>query len=105
MGTISIPAMKAGPNALKRLAAYLGWLGTAVWLSLLFRWMTFSSINWNPLTLELTLAMLPPILPYLIYGGLALLDFSVGWLLFKESLWGNRLGFLRGFAGVTVALA
>ena len=105
MGTISIPAMKAGPNALKRLAAYLGWLGTAVWLSLLFRWMTFSSINWNPLTLELTLAMLPPILPYLIYGGLALLDFGVGWLLFKESLWGNRLGFLRGFAGVTVALA
>ncbi len=101
----SLPTMEAGPNLVKRLAAYLGWLGTAVWLALLFRWMTFSSFDWDPFKLELTLASLPPIVPYIIYGGGALLDFIIGWLLFKESRWGDRLGVVRGVAGASAAIA
>ncbi len=105
MSTISIAPLEAGPNLMKRLAAYLGWLGTAVWLILLVRWMTFSSFDWDPLTLELTLANLPPILPYLFYGGMTALDFSLGWLLFKENHWGDRLGIVRGLAGASAAVA
>ncbi len=105
MATISHSPMEAGPNLMKRLAAYLGWLGTAVWLALLFRWMTFSSFDWDPFTLELTLANLPPIVPYLLYGGLALIDFGIGWLLYKENQWGDRLGVVRGVVGASAAVA
>lgn len=104
MSTISIPPMEAGPNLMKRLAAYLGWLGTAVWLALLFRWITFSSFAWHPFTLELTLANLPPIMAYIFYSGLALLDFGIGWLLFKENRWGDRLGVGRGLIGASAAI-
>ena len=33
----------------------------ALWAFLLFRWMTFSAFDWNPLPAELALATLPPI--------------------------------------------
>jgi hypothetical protein len=82
----------------------LGWLGTAVWLALLFRWITFSSFDWEPFTLELTLAELSPIVAYLLYGGLAVLDFAIGLLLFRENIWGDRLGVARGLAGASAAI-
>jgi spermidine/putrescine transport system permease protein len=99
-----MPQMEAGPNLMKRLAAYLGWLGTAVWLILLLRWITFGTFDWKPFTLELTLANLAPIFAYIFYGSLALLDFGIGWLLFKENHWGDRLGIIRGLIGVSVAI-
>ena len=105
MSTISVPTMAAGPNIYKRLAAYLAWFATAVWLFLLFRWITFSSFDWQPFTLELTLAELAPIVAYIFYGGLAVFDLAVGWLLFKETKLGDRLGFLRSFLGITAAFA
>jgi spermidine/putrescine transport system permease protein len=90
---------------MKRLAAYLGWLGTAVWLFLLFRWLTFSSFDWDPFTLELTLAELSPIVAYLFYGGLAAVDFVIAWLLYKEIQLGSQLGLVRGIAGIVAAIA
>ena len=73
-----MPPMEAGPNLMKRLAAYLGWLGTAVWLALLFRWITFSSSDWDPFTLDLILAELSPVIAYLLFCGLAVVDFAIG---------------------------
>ncbi len=105
MGTIAMTPMEAGPNLMKRLAAYLGWMGTAVWLILLIRWITFGSFGWTPLKLELTLADMAPIVAYILYGGLAVLDFSVAWLLFQEKRLGDQLGLVRGLVGVTTALA
>ena len=103
MGTLSINPTASNLHPTKRIAAYLSWVGTAVWLFLLFRWLTFSSFDWEPLTLELTLADFNPGLAYLLYGGLALLDFVIAWLLYRANEWGKRLGFLRGFAGITTA--
>ena len=110
MSTVSIPQnaqpqMEAGPNLMKRLAAYLGWLGTAVWLFLFFRWITFSSFEWDPYTLELTLAELPPIVAYLFYGGMAALDGIIAWLLYKEVRLGSQLGLVRGVVGIAAAIA
>jgi spermidine/putrescine transport system permease protein len=105
MSAILMPKMEAGPNLMKRLAAYLGWLGTAVWLTLLFRWITFSSFNWDPFTLELTLAKLPPMAAYLFYVGMAAVDFAVAWLLFRELRVGSQLGLIRGVLGIAAAIA
>ncbi|MEZ4590474.1 MAG: ABC transporter permease, partial [Chloroflexota bacterium] len=108
MSTLSIPptqTMEAGPNLMKRLAAYLGWLGTAVWLFLFFRWITFSSFDWEPYTLELTLAELPSIVAYLLYGGMAALDGVIAWLLYKEVRLGSQLGLARGVVGIAAAIA
>ena len=94
MSTISIPptqTMEAGPNLMKRLAAYLGWLGTAVWLFLFFRWITFSSFDWDPFTVELALAETSPLVAYLFYGGMAALDGIIAWLLYKEVRLGSQL--------------
>lgn len=104
MGTMTIAPMEAGPNLMKRLAAYLGWLGTAVWLFLLFRWMTFSVFDWNPLDLELALANLPAITAYVFFGGMAALDFVIAWLLFKEKPLGSTLGLARGVIGAVTAV-
>ena len=105
MGTIAMTPMEAGPNLMKRLAAYLGWMGTAVWLALLFRWITFSRFNWDPLNLELSLANLPPLVAYIFYGGLAAFDFTVAWLLFQEKRLGDQLGLVRGVVGISGSLA
>lgn len=108
MSTISIPptqTMEAGPNLMKRLAAFLGWMGTAVWLYLFFRWITFSSFDWEPYTLELTLAELPAIAAYLFYGGMAALDGIIAWLLYKEVRLGSQLGLARGVLGIAAAIA
>mgnify|MGYP000851162693 CR=1 FL=1 len=104
MGTILMAPMEAGPNLMKRLAAYLGWLGTAVWLILLARWVTFGTFDWTPLDLELALANLPPIVAYLFYGGMAALDFVIAWLLFQEKPLGSSLGLARGVIGAVTAV-
>ncbi|MCA9897922.1 MAG: ABC transporter permease [Anaerolineales bacterium] len=108
MSTISIPptqTMEAGPNLMKRLAAYLGWLGTAVWLFLFFRWITFSSFDWDPFTVELALAETSPLVAYLFYGGMAALDGIIAWLLYKEVRLGSQLGLARGVLGIAAAIA
>lgn len=95
--------MEAGVDAMFRLAAYILLLDTAVWLFLLFRWVTFGSFDWRPFTIELGLTQLPSIVPYLVYGGLLLLDVAAGVGLIREWSWASKVGLARGMLGLLLA--
>lgn len=105
MSTLTLPPMEAGLSPLKRVAAYLSWLTTAVFILLLFRWMTFGTFGWDAWPLELTLAEWPPLAAYLLYGGLAVLDGLIGWLLMQDRRLGVQLGYGRSVAGIGLAIA
>lgn len=81
-------AMSAGIDPRLKVAAYLSLASAILWLFLLFRWLTFSVIAWEPLGAELALATRPPLWPYVIYGGLLIADL------------GMIIGLLRGWRGV-----
>jgi spermidine/putrescine transport system permease protein len=67
-----------------RLAAYLSLGSAALWAFLLLRWMTFSAFDWEPFGVELTLAEWPPILAYILYGLLLVVNLLVGIGLIRE---------------------
>lgn len=78
--------MESGLDPRLQLAGFILLAEAALWGFLLFRWVTFAAFSWNPLAAELALARFPAILPYLLYGGLLLLNGAAG------------LGLLRGFS-------
>lgn len=92
--------LEAGLDARLRIAAYL-LLGQAVlWAFLLFRWVTFSSIDWTPFPAELTLADFTivknvPIIVYLLYGLLLAVDIVAGVGLLREKEWARKVGIGR----------
>ncbi len=96
--------MEAGIDPLWKMAAYVSLGGAALWAFLLFRWMTFSSFGWTPLGAELALSKWPPILPYLIYGGLLVADLVVGVGLLRGMKWARGVGLATAVFAILLAL-
>jgi spermidine/putrescine transport system permease protein len=86
---------EAGVEMRQRLAAYLAFFSAALWSYLLLRWMSFGTIAWEPFAAELALAEWPPIIAYLLYGILILVDLATGFGLLREKQWALVLGILR----------
>lgn len=79
-----------------RVAAWLLLAHGLLWLLLLGRWITFSSIGWTPFEFETQLAMLPPILAYLIYGVGTAVDLIIGLMLLRNMAPARMAGIVRG---------
>lgn len=85
-------------------AVYLFCITTLSWAFLLFRWVTFNGIDWEPLGLELALAQWPPFLPYLVYGGFFIADLTVGVGLWQGKKWADRAGLATAVVQIGLAL-
>lgn len=102
--TVRGDEIKSGLNPLLRLAAYLSLASAALWSFLLIRWMTFGVFNWDPFGLELALAQMPPIVPYLVFGVLLVVDLIVGIGLLRELVFARYLGIIRSTVVITLGL-
>ncbi|MCI0577344.1 MAG: ABC transporter permease [Chloroflexi bacterium] len=98
------PVLKAGPVPHFRVAAFLFLAHTLLWGALFFRWMTFSAYEWTPLPAELALARWSPLVAYLIYGGLLIVDLLAGLGLLREMPQARWLGLGRAAAVLVSAL-
>jgi spermidine/putrescine transport system permease protein len=87
--------MQIGPDPLLRTASSLSFGHAIIWLLLLGRWLTFSSVNWTPFEFELLLADMAPLIAYLVYGGFLAADLAVGFGLRTQAIWARRLGIVR----------
>jgi spermidine/putrescine transport system permease protein len=74
----------AGIHPLLRVAAFAFLVHALGWAFLFCRWLTFGSINWTPLALELYLAQWSPLLAYTLFGALFLVDLVVAVGLLRE---------------------
>lgn len=97
--------MEAGINPMSQLAGYLSLFHAALWAFMLFRWVTFGSINWTALASELALSQWPPILTYLIYGGFLAIDLVVGLGLLRKVEAARKLGIGRAIFALVIAVA
>ncbi len=84
--------MESGLDLRLQLAGFILLATAVLWGILLFRWVTFALFAWNPLAGELALAQLPPILPYLLYGGMFLLCGAAGVGVWRHLPWARPLG-------------
>jgi spermidine/putrescine transport system permease protein len=96
--------MIAGIDPFLKAAGYLSLLSAALWAFLLVRWLTFSAVVWRPLGVELALAEWPPIVPYLIYGGLLALDLIIGIGLLRGMGWARTVGIGTAVVAILIAL-
>ncbi|MFZ0547599.1 MAG: ABC transporter permease [Candidatus Promineifilaceae bacterium] len=103
MAATTAPAttkLEAGLDPRLRVAAYLS-LGQAVlWAFLLFRWVSFGAIDWTPFMAEQTLADFTlvknlPVVVYILYIALLVVDLAVGVGILREMSWARRLGIGR----------
>ncbi len=88
----------------ERLAAYLSLFSAALWAFLLFRWITFGTVEWEPLAVELALAEWPPLLAYLLYGGLFVVDALTGIGLLRQNKSALVLGIARNTAVIVASI-
>lgn len=88
-----------------RVAAYLAFTTAALSLFLLFRWITFGTIEWDPFELELALAKWPPLFAYLVYGFLIIVNFVIGVGLLLEQSWAKYLGIVVATAMMIAGIA
>ncbi len=102
--TAQTEEIKAGLNPLLRVSAYLSLAMAALWAFLLFRWTTFGVFDWKPLGVELALTQWPPIIAYLVYGALLLVDLVVGFGLLRELTWARYLGIIRSMLVLSLGL-
>jgi spermidine/putrescine transport system permease protein len=92
--------LEAGIDARLQFAAYL-FIGQAIiWAFLFFRWVTFNSFDWTPFTAESTLAEFTivrniPVLIYLLYGTLLVVDLGVGVGLLRQMPLARKVGIGR----------
>ena len=94
------PLMTKGINPLHRIAGFLA-LGIALLFGfLIFRWMTFSTFDWKPYTLELVFSDFPPLVPYLIYFGFGLAGLATALGLRQQFKWSLPTGVILGIAGL-----
>lgn len=77
----------AGVDPLILTGAWLSLTHAGLWGWLLYRWMTFGSMGWDAFEFENSLATLPPLVPYLLYG----IGLSVDLLVGLGLLFGLRL--------------
>lgn len=96
--------MEAGIDAMAKVAAYLSFLSAVVWLFLLLRWLTFSSFDWSPFASELIFAEWPSILPYLLYGGLFMLELGIGIGLLRGIGQARTVGIVTAVAAILAAI-
>ncbi|MEM7335061.1 MAG: ABC transporter permease [Chloroflexota bacterium] len=87
-----------------RVASWVFLAHGLLWILLLFRWVTFSSIGWAPFELENQLANLPPIMAYLIYGIGAGLDLIIGFLLLRNLPSARLMGMARNIILIGLSL-
>ena len=81
-------------------------LGQALlWLFLLFRWATFSVINWQPIGVELALAEWTPFLAYVLFGGLLALNLAAGLALWRDARQARPLAVAAALAALLVGAA
>ena len=112
MASITTPVetkLETGIDPRLRVAAILSIVQAVLWAFLLFRWVTFSSIDWNPFPAELVLADFTlvkniPVIIYLLYGVLFGVDLAVGVGLLREMAWARRLGIGRSAVVLVAAL-
>lgn len=97
--------MTAGLNPLWQAAAYLSLLQAVVWGFLLFRWLTFGSLDWAATAFENALAQGGGLTGYLVYGILLAVDLFVGIGLLWEKSAAAKVGIGRALAGVGLGLA
>lgn len=88
-----------------RLAAYLALGSVVIWGSLLFRWVTFSVFDWQPFELETALALWPPIIPYVLFITLFIVDLVIGIGLLREQVWARKVGIIRSIIVMAIGLA
>lgn len=96
--------MEAGIDPMSQLAGYLSFFHAALWGFMLFRWITFGSINWSAFASELALAQWPPILAYVIYGGFLAVDLAVGAGLLRKVEAARKLGIGRNIAAIILCV-
>lgn len=94
------PRLEAGMDPRLRVAAYISIALSVLWAFLLFRWVTFGSFDWTPFKAETTLAGFTlvkniPVIVYLLYGTLLVVDLVVGIGVLREMEWARRLGIGR----------
>ena len=97
--------MEAGIDPMSQLAGYLSLFNSALWAFMLFRWVTFGSINWTAFASELALSQWPAIMAYLIYGGFLVVDLVVGLGLLRKVEAARKLGIGRGIVAIILAVA
>ncbi|MCA9994921.1 MAG: ABC transporter permease [Anaerolineales bacterium] len=97
--------MEAGIDPMSQLAGYLSLFHGALWAFMLFRWVTFGSINWTAFASELALSQWPPVMAYLIYGVFLVVDLVVGVGLLRKVAAARKLGIGRSVAVIIFAVA
>lgn len=84
--------MEKGSDPMLKSAAVLFLLSAVFWGFLLFRWMTFSVFDWEPLAAELALSTFPPLAAYVAYGVLLGTELLIGLGLWRDKVWARWLG-------------
>ncbi len=103
--TISPPKlMQSGTNPMLQTAMILHLGQALIWAFLFFRWLTFGSFGWTPIPLELTLAQWPPIVAYVLYSTLFVVDLVIGFGLWRKFPWAIPLGTIRSAVVIVLAI-
>ena len=76
--------MTAGIEPILRTAAWVSLAHGLLWGWLLFRWVTFGSIGWEPFDFENGLASLSPLVAYIVYGVGLVVDLAVGVMVLRQ---------------------
>ncbi len=87
-----------------RLAAYIALFLAITWLLLFFRWLTFSTFDWSPFGFELILNKFSPVVPYIIYITLLVVDLLIGLGVLREAKWSLTLGLTRSAIVITSSI-
>ncbi|MDX1524460.1 MAG: hypothetical protein R3264_22715, partial [Anaerolineae bacterium] len=96
--------MKTGQNPMLQTAAYLHLGQVLLWAFLFFRWLTFSGFDWSPFAVELALAEWPPLVAYIIYGVLAVVDVAIGIGLLRNQKWAIQAGVIKSAIVILVTV-
>ncbi len=96
--------MTVGLEPILRVAAYTSLGHAALWLLLLLRWVTFSSMGWDAFEFEEALATLPAIMPYVVYGAGTAVDLIIGIGLLRKMSQARWGGIGRNVAFILLAV-
>ena len=96
--------MEAGIDPLFRTAAYLLLADMLIWVILLVRWVTFSSLNLSAISIEWGFSQFPPIIPYIVYAGFLVLNLVTAVGLLRGISKARTLGIVRAILGLLFAV-
>ena len=95
--------MTAGVEPILRTAAGVSLAHGLLGGWLLFRWVTFGSIGWEPFEFENGLASLSPLIAYIVYGVGLFVDLVVGVMVLRKMENGRLLGIARSILIIVLA--